>query len=58
MKTIINIIILIVLFSCTNALAIGNNKKSRKEFNKEASIIIKSHPYSFVKKVTKPNPTT
>ena len=56
MKTLIISIILIVAFSSNSLFANGKNTIKSKSGKTEISLKIKSHPYSFLKKIYKPNP--
>jgi hypothetical protein len=58
MKMIIISMILIMAFAFNSVFASGKINKISKKNNKEISLKYKSHPYSFLKKICKPNPVT
>ena len=58
MKTIIISAVLIIAFSTNLVFAGVNIKKINRKSNMEISLKIKLDPYSFLKKMNKPNPVT
>jgi hypothetical protein len=58
MKAILIMVILIIAFACNSVFANEKSKKINRKNKMEISLKFKSHPYSFIKKLYKPNPVT
>ena len=58
MKTILITAFLIISIFSNSVFAFGNIKKLGKKNTIELTLKIKSHPYSFLSKMKKPNPVT